>query len=105
MNAPLYSITACSRSQRTQGAANEGASETLLMNVTRSRRLHIRALLTSLTSALLIAGSVANAGSNDIEWPSYGGNLGFNRYSSANLINKQSVQKLRVLWTRPAVDE
>jgi len=53
----------------------------------------------------LCASTAASAGGTDVEWPFYGGSLGFNRYSSASLINRKSVERLRVLWTRPAVDE
>lgn len=40
-----------------------------------------------------------------IEWPNYGGDLSFHRYSPANLINPRNVKGLKILWVRPGVDE
>ena len=48
--------------------------------------------------------AVAAQESNLDDWPYYGGNIGFNRYSPLNLINASNVRQLHVLWTRPAVD-
>ena len=43
-------------------------------------------------------------GTRSIEWRHYGGSQGFDRYSPLDLINRQNVQGLKVLWTRPALD-
>jgi glucose dehydrogenase len=60
------------------------------------------------STAAFLLGGLASAGpalaASDIEWPQYGGDPGFNRYSPANLITKQNVGKLKILWSRPAVD-
>ena len=43
--------------------------------------------------------SLAGAAALDREWRYYGGNPGYNRYSSLNQINISNVAKLRVAWT------
>jgi glucose dehydrogenase len=35
------------------------------------------------------------------DWPLYGGDKGFNRYSPRDQINRSNVKGLTVLWTRP----
>jgi glucose dehydrogenase len=39
-----------------------------------------------------------------VEWRQYGGSQGFDRYSPLDLINRQNVKNLKILWTRPALD-
>jgi glucose dehydrogenase len=49
--------------------------------------------------------SVAEPGRNTkAGWTYYGGNKGFQRYSSLNQINRDNVQDLRVVWRRAGVD-
>jgi quinoprotein glucose dehydrogenase len=38
------------------------------------------------------------------EWPYYGGNKGFQRYTPLSGINATNVGRLRILWRRPGVD-
>jgi quinoprotein glucose dehydrogenase len=38
------------------------------------------------------------------QWPTYGADKGFSRYSPLNQINSSNVKNLRVVWRRPAVD-
>ena len=38
------------------------------------------------------------------EWPYYGGNKEFQRYSPLDQINRENVKDLRVVWRRPGVD-
>ncbi len=38
------------------------------------------------------------------EWPYYGGNKGFQRYSPLGLIDAGNVGRLRILWRRPGID-
>jgi len=38
------------------------------------------------------------------EWPYYGGNKGFQRYSPLDQINAKNVKGLKIAWTRPGVD-
>ncbi len=57
------------------------------------------ALLAFLTA---IASAQPKPASGD--WPSYGGDKGFTRYSPLAQINRDNVKNLRVIWRRPAVD-
>lgn len=52
----------------------------------------------------LAAGATYVAAASDVQWPYYGGSEGFDRYSPLNEINPEDVKRLRVLWTRPALD-
>lgn len=38
------------------------------------------------------------------EWPYYGGSKAFDRYSPLDQINASNVARVKVLWTRPAID-
>ena len=38
------------------------------------------------------------------DWPYYGGNKGFQRYTPLDEINAGNVGKLKILWRRPGVD-
>ena len=38
------------------------------------------------------------------EWRSYGGDKSFNRYSPLDQINRENINKLGIVWGRPAVD-
>lgn len=38
------------------------------------------------------------------DWPYYGGNKGFDRYSPLDQINSRNVKNLQIVWTRPGVD-
>jgi len=38
------------------------------------------------------------------EWPGYGGEKSFQRYSALDLIKRGNVTNLEILWTRPAID-
>lgn len=64
--------------------------------------------IVSFVSALgLLASSgalLAQTPSAGSQWPSYGGNAWFQRYSPADQINAGTIDKLDVLWTRPTVD-
>jgi len=75
------------------------------MNIERSQAPRSQAIKAASVAWVLCGSVTATAWGADVEWPVYGGNLGFNRYSPASLINKKSVAGLHVLWTRPAVDE
>jgi quinoprotein glucose dehydrogenase len=39
------------------------------------------------------------------EWPHYGGDNGFTKYSPLDQINPENVRRLRIVWRRPAVAE
>ena len=39
------------------------------------------------------------------EWPYFGGNHGFTRYSSLDQINRNNVKNLKIVWTRSAVND
>lgn len=57
-----------------------------------------------LASAVLTAVPVLGQTFKPGDWPQYGGNLGFDRYSSLSQINAKNVSHLHVLWTRPSLD-
>jgi glucose dehydrogenase len=38
------------------------------------------------------------------DWPYYGGNKGFDRYSPLDQINRKNVKNLQIVWTRPGLD-
>jgi glucose dehydrogenase len=38
------------------------------------------------------------------DWPYYGGNKGFDRYSPLDQINRRNVKNLQIVWTRPGLD-
>ena len=46
----------------------------------------------------------AQSGSEDVEWPYFGGDRGFTRYSPADLIDADNVHDLSIVWRRAAVD-
>jgi glucose dehydrogenase len=48
--------------------------------------------------------SNAVAAASKGEWPVYGGDKKFQRYSALDLINRTNVKNLQVLWTRGAID-
>jgi len=50
------------------------------------------------------AGLSAQTPSPGGQWPSYGGNAWFQRYSPSDQINKATIGTLEVVWTRPTVD-
>ena len=52
----------------------------------------------------LVSTTVWAAPASQGDWPYYGGNIGFNRYSPLNIINPSNVKGLHVLWRRPGVD-
>ena len=56
--------------------------------------------------AVLIGSSAASAEapSAGAQWPSYGGNAWFQRYSPSDQINKTTISGLDVVWKRPTVD-
>ena len=54
--------------------------------------------------ATLVSTTVWAAPASQGDWPYYGGNIGFNRYSALNIINPSNVKGLHVLWRRPGVD-
>lgn len=56
-----------------------------------------------LVTALALAGTYLSPASAE-EWRYYGGSHKFDRYSPLDSINKKNVRKLKVMWTRPAVD-
>lgn len=58
-----------------------------------------------MTAALILAANwVGAVGARNVDWPTYGGSSGFDRYSALDLINPKNVAKLKILWTRPALD-
>src|SRR5271167_4311397 len=68
--------------------------------MTNARRCSGLAAL--LGSMIAIAGAQPKPASG--EWPSYGGDKGFTRYSPLAQINRDNVKNLRVVWRRSAVD-
>ena len=67
-------------------------------------RHHLRS---ALEAGLLLASMVSLAGGKSLretDWPYYGGDKHFNRYSPLDLINPGNVQHLHILWERPAID-
>jgi glucose dehydrogenase len=59
-----------------------------------------------LGASTILLGSILSAQSNPApgDWPSYGGDKGFNRYSPLDQINRDNAKNLRIVWGRPAVD-
>src|SRR5215469_3937902 len=51
-----------------------------------------------------IVAAMAQQGGKNVEWRTYGSDKAFTRYSPLDQINRDNVQNLRVVWTRPAVD-
>jgi glucose dehydrogenase len=45
-----------------------------------------------------------NAGAQTGEWRGYGGDKSFQRYSPLDLINRQNVKNVGVVWSRPGID-
>ncbi len=43
-------------------------------------------------------------GPSDVEWPYFGGDEAFTRYSPADVISADNVHDLEIVWRRPAVD-
>ena len=89
------------------------------MTMSYRRRLALAASFVAITSGCalhdpggrLASTSAAGAGpaakadhSTGPEWRYFGGSKRFDRYSSLALIDKTNVDKLQVVWTRPAVD-
>jgi len=64
------------------------------------RRLQL-ALFTAVVSGIA---SQSSADSPSTDWPYYGGNIGFDRYSPLELINPSNARDLKILWERPALD-
>ncbi len=55
-------------------------------------------------AAILVSSASAQSGSAPGDWPSYGGDKGFKRYSPLDQINRDNAKKLVIVWGRPAVD-
>lgn len=53
---------------------------------------------------LAIGMASASAQTTNGEWRTYGGDKAFTRYSPLDQINRDNVAKLKIAWTRPAVD-
>src|SRR5215470_166972 len=66
--------------------------------------MSIRGALTAIAVVFCTAATTLAAETTDVEWRQYGGSQGFDRYSSLDLINRQNVKGLKILWTRPALD-
>jgi glucose dehydrogenase len=65
----------------------------------------LRSALSIAVAAFLIAGeAAADNSSTDVEWPHFGGNTYFQRYSPLDQIEAKNLGKLTVAWTRPSVD-
>ena len=60
----------------------------------------LRLILTAATLSFILSAQSNSAG----EWLTYGGNKGFSRYSPLDQINRDNVNKLGIVWGRPAVD-
>jgi len=60
-------------------------------------------LFASPPPSLSLADETAHMGATG-EWPYYGGNKGFQRYSPLDQINATNVSKLHLVWRRPGVD-
>ncbi|HYL82653.1 MAG TPA: PQQ-binding-like beta-propeller repeat protein, partial [Candidatus Angelobacter sp.] len=64
-------------------------------------------IVTLVSMVLLLPGATVMAQSEkrgEGEWPYYGGDKGFHRYSPLEQINRNNVKDLRVVWRRPGVD-
>src|SRR5690348_3091851 len=72
----------------------------LSMQPSPRRRLQL-ALFTAVVSGIA---SQSSADSPSTDWPYYGGNIGFDRYSPLELINPSNARGLKILWERPALD-
>ena len=59
------------------------------------------AVLATLTCSVTFAGSPVVA---QTDWPYWGGDKAFNRYSDASQIDAANVDNLAIVWRRPAVD-
>jgi quinoprotein glucose dehydrogenase len=61
------------------------------------------AALERIDDALTLSGQT-QAMARTGDWPYYGGNKGFQRYSPLDLINLNNIAQLRIVWRRPGVD-
>ena len=58
--------------------------------------------LISISSAIILAGSVITASAQD--WPSYGGDNGSSKYSPLDQINAENVDQLEIVWEWLSLD-
>jgi quinoprotein glucose dehydrogenase len=60
----------------------------------------LRLVAMAATLSFILSAQSNSAG----EWLTYGGDKGFNRYSPLDQVNRDNVNKLGIVWGRPAVD-
>jgi quinoprotein glucose dehydrogenase len=68
-------------------------------------RRRLAAGAATIVLALAGAAQAADPGTAKGEWPSHGGDAGFQRYSPLVQIDKANVGKLQIAWRRPALTE
>ncbi|WP_395670255.1 PQQ-binding-like beta-propeller repeat protein [Phenylobacterium sp.] len=61
-------------------------------------------LAPALAAATVLLAAASGAAAQTVDWPQYGGDAGFSRYSPANRITPRNVKGLKVLWTRSGLD-
>ena len=68
---------------------------------------HAKQLLAASTLCAVVAGIavVASQAVRPTDWRYYGGDKGFTRYSALDQINRDNVQRLRIAWRRPALND
>jgi quinoprotein glucose dehydrogenase len=62
------------------------------------------AFLIAATAFLFVGKAAAGNPATDVEWPHFGGNAYFQRYSPLDQIAASNLGELAVAWTRPSVD-
>ena len=53
---------------------------------------------------VVLTASAVLTQSRTVQWPYYGGDRNFTRYSPLDQINRENVGKLKIAWRKPAVD-
>ena len=70
----------------------------------RRQRLMLDTLLLSILGALACAPNAGEAPTVEGEWPYFGSDKAFTRYSPLDQINRDNVEQLEIVWRRPAID-
>src|SRR4051812_5306648 len=71
-----------------------------------AKRIGVLAVSLPLIVAVLIScpSTLAQQGTKDGQWPSYGGDVGSTRYAPLDQINRDNFNKLKVAWTWDSPD-